>query len=85
MATLGRPAVIYRIGNIRRGVGVLSSESRIFFYHLSPELPSIFRDFIDSLQRDDPLAPVTVVVPSWYAGFYLRQELGHSALRTSAS
>ena len=80
MATLGPPAVIYRIGNIRRGVGVLSSESRIFFYHLSPELPSILRDFIGSLQRDDPLAPVTVVVPSWYAGFYLRHELGRSGL-----
>ena len=58
----------------------MSSKSRIFLYRLSDELPSIFRDFIGSLQRDDPLAPVTVVVPSWYAGFYLRQELGRSGI-----
>ena len=58
----------------------MSSDSRIFYYHLSPGLPSFFRDFIGSLQRDDPLAPVTIVVPSWYAGFYLRQKLGHSGI-----
>ncbi len=58
----------------------MSSESRVFFYRLSPELPSVFAEFIGSLQRDDPLAPVTIVVPSWYAGFYLRQELGRSGI-----
>ena len=58
----------------------MSSKSRIFYYHLSPKLPSIFSKFIGSLQQDDPLAPVTVVVPSWYAGFYLRQELGRSGI-----
>ena len=58
----------------------MSSKSRIFYYHLSPKLPSIFSKFIGSLRQDDPLAPVTVVVPSWYAGFYLRQELGRSGI-----
>ena len=58
----------------------MSSESRIFFYHLSPTLPSNLRNFIKALQRDDPLAPVTIVVPSWYSGFYLRQELGLSGI-----
>ncbi len=68
------------MGNIRRGVGVLNSKSRIFLYHLSDELPPLFRSFVDSLQEEDPLAPVTVVVPSWYAGFSLRHELGRSGL-----
>ena len=68
------------MGNIRRGVGVLNSKSRIFLYHLSDELPPLIRSFVDSLQEEDPLAPVTVVVPSWYAGFSLRHELGRSGL-----
>ena len=68
------------MGNIRRGVGVLNNKYRIFLYHLSDELPPLFRSFVDSLQEEDPLAPVTVVVPSWYAGFSLRHELGRSGL-----
>ena len=32
---------------------------------------------IQSAKRDDPLAPVTVITPSNYAGLSLRRELGH--------
>ena len=41
------------------------------------------RILVDALKKDDPLAPVTVIVPSTYAGLDLRHDLGrHGSANT---
>lgn len=45
---------------------------------LSPDLPRVLWRLIQAEQRDDVLAPVTVVTPTRYAGLALRQELGRA-------
>ena len=52
----------------------MKTESRLFLQHQNPDLSRSLGDFISSLQRDDPLAPVTVVGPSTYANLTLRHE-----------
>ena len=42
----------------------------------SPGLKAALWEQVEATQRDDPMAPVTVVAPSSYAGLSLRQELG---------
>ena len=42
----------------------------------SPGLKAALWELVEAAQRDDPMAPVTVVAPSSYAGLSLRQELG---------
>ena len=52
------------------------SPSRLILDRLSPDLTRELWRLIQAEQRDDVLAPVTVVTPTRYAGLSLRQELG---------
>ncbi len=51
---------------------------RLIVDRLSPELTRELWRLIKAEQRDDVLAPVTVVTPTRYAGLSLRQELGRA-------
>ena len=53
-----------------------ASHPRLIVDRLSPELTQELWRLIKEEQRDDVLAPVTVVTPTRYAGLALRQELG---------
>ena len=52
----------------------MNQDSRLFLQHQHPDLSHSLGEFISLLQRDDPLAPVTVVAPSTYANLTLRHE-----------
>ncbi len=53
-----------------------AGQPRLIVDRLSPELTRELWRLIKAEQRDDVLAPVTVVTPTRYAGLALRQELG---------
>ena len=54
------------------------SPPRLIVDRLSPDLTRELWRLIEAEQRDDVLAPVTVVTPTRYAGLALRQELGRT-------
>lgn len=54
------------------------SPPRLIVDRLSPDLTRELWRLIAAEQRDDVLAPVTVVTPTRYAGLALRQELGRT-------
>ena len=54
------------------------SPPRLTVAPLSPDLPRELWRIIAAEQRDDVLAPVTVVTPTRYPGLALRQELGRA-------
>jgi len=51
-------------------------EPRLFLEPLDTRARERLLDLVDSLKGGDPLAPVSVVVPSTYAGLDLRHDLG---------
>ncbi len=55
-----------------------AGQPRLIVDCLSPELTRELWRLIKEEQRDDVLAPVTVVTPTRYAGLALRQELGRA-------
>ncbi len=55
-----------------------AGQSRLIVDRLSPDLTQELWRLIKAEQRDDVLAPVTVVTPTRYAGLALRQELGRA-------
>ena len=54
------------------------NQFRLIVSRLPSDLTCELRQFIAAEQRDDVLAPVTVVTPSRYAGLALRQEFGRA-------
>ena len=52
----------------------MNPDTRLFLQNQYPDLSHMLGEFISELQRDDPLAPVTVVGPSTYANLTLRHE-----------
>ncbi len=56
-----------------------TNEPRLFLLPFASARERL-RSVIAAAKRDDPLAPVTVVVPSSYAGVSLRQDLGRQGL-----
>ena len=52
----------------------MNHDTSLFLHRQHPNLSQTLGEFITSLQRDDPLAPVTVVAPSTYANLTLRHE-----------
>jgi hypothetical protein len=53
----------------------MNTPGKLIVGHQTPER---LRDAVDSLKRDDPLAPVTVVGPSNYANLSLRLDFART-------
>ncbi len=54
--------------------------ARLFLQPLTPTAWHLLRELVARAKGQDPLAPVTVVVPSTYAGLFLRRALGRWGL-----
>lgn len=52
----------------------MNLDTRLFLLRQHPNLSHMLGEFTSLIQRDDPLAPVTVVGPSTYANLTLRHE-----------
>ena len=57
--------------------GNVPGAGRLVVGRQSPALKEALWNLVREVQREDSMAPVTVVAPSRYSGLSLRQELGH--------
>ncbi|MDP2857211.1 MAG: hypothetical protein Q8P50_04440, partial [Bacillota bacterium] len=55
-------------------------ERRLFLEPLGAQARDRLRALLSSLKTDAPLAPVTIIVPTTYAGLDLRRHLGREGL-----